>query len=1242
MLPNRIRTYFVRAFAASLTLAALYAFPIKGVVKSGSLPIPGATITAVQGDKKFVTTTDENGSYTFADIPEEGVCTVTVEMLGFAKASKDIGVAPDAPGAEWDLNVLGASDLKAALEAKPAPVAPAAPAPPPTQVAATAPAQPVPAAAPAAAQPAATTTPAAPAQAANAGGRGQAGRGATTQTGRGANTQANGRGGANNQAGRGGRGFQQVDVNQSADASLFAQEGNISSEQSAELSSSANESLMLNGSMSSAAGLAGMGDFGGFGGRGGGDFGGRGGDLGGGVIGGGGGGDANAGLNLGGGLGGGDTGGGGGAAAGGGGGGRGGAGGAGGGPGGGGGRGGGGGFGGGPAGFGGGRGGGIGGPGMAGGRGGAGGGRGGYPSMAGAMAFGNNRRNPRMMYTGNLNIQERNSLLNAQSYSLSGAAIPKPYSNNTTINGTFGGPLKIPKLVSGTRGQFTLSVGVTRGRLGNPGGFTTMPTALQKSGDFVGSTISSGTAIGQPVVIYDPLTNTPFPNDTIPANRISPIAKGLIPYFPSPNIASAPGITRNYQLPYTTLNSSQNVNARINQTLNAKNRISGGVAYQGGNTTTPNTVGFTDPATGSIITDHAHSKGESANASYVHNFTSRIIGTITYNFSRSHTQSLPYFAGLNENIGQKLGISGLSNDPINWGPPSLSFSSGYAGFSDGNYTLGTSQTSSLTASLLWVHNTHNVTIGSDFRRQQTDTYSNPNGRGSFSFDGLATSQLQTVNGVQSPNAATGSDWADFLLGVPYNSSLKTVINPSLYFRGSVMDVYLNDDWRLSPKLSFQWGVRWDYQTPVSEIHNQLVDLVFQPAFTSFTTIQPGQINPLTGQAASKTLISSQPHNISPRLGIAWRLSSKSDWLHSTVIRAGAGIVYNSSVYQAVAQSFSQQPPLVAAYNLYLTDYESSRGTAPTMATAFVNAKSTSGNTVSDTFAVDPTYRLGYAEQWQFQLQQNLPAGFQTSISYNGTAGRDLDRRMRPWVVAPGAAQAYYPTGYTYETYGGNSMYNAVTAQLIRRLRGGLSANASYTFRKGIQDASTAQNWLNYRADRAVFVSPQSATFTFTYGSGQGRRGGGMISGWKGVIIRDWNLTSSINISNGNLLTPMEGGNQQTKGGSNRADYDGQPVGAVLPGQLFNTAAFVNPAAGTWGNAGRSIIPGPISFSLNASANRTFRLGDRQRMQFSLQANNALNTVVVNGWGTTLGTSTFGQATGVSAMRSVSASTRFNF
>jgi len=358
-----------------------------------------------------------------------------------------------------------------------------------------------------------------------------------------------------------------------------------------------------------------------------------------------------------------------------------------------------------------------------------------------------------------------------------------------------------------------------------------------------------------------------------------------------------------------------------------------------------------------------------------------------------------------------------------------------------------------------------------------------------------------------------------------------------------------------------------------------------------------------------------------------------------VVRAGYGLYYNSSVYANVANNMSQQPPLSTSWNLYLTDGPLSMGNA------FVNASGRGTNTASNTFAVDPNYKNGYAQQWQLSIQQNLPFSFQTTVAYQGTKGTNLERQIRPWVVPPGAVAAPYPTGYSYVTTGDNSIYNAVSASLTRRFRGGLSATASYQFAKMIDGGSTAQNWLDFRPERAVTGAPQTLNINFNYSTGQGRRGGALVGGWKGVILKDWGIGSSISMGTGSFLTVNAGGaSGATKGGSNRADATGQPAMAIPAGKnwFFNENAFAVPAAGTWGSSGRDVIRGPFRIGVNGSANRTFRVGERLRMTFNMQATNVLNAVVVTGWNTSLTSSTFGQVSGVGAMRNVSSGLRFNF
>ncbi len=257
---NRRTGRICRAMAFWLALGGLMASEYHGTVVTSGIPVPGATVTATRESEKQVTTTDEKGVFRFPSLAD-GAWGIQVEMLGFETAKRDVGVAPDAPGGSWSLKLFSDAEASAALAPKLAPA----------EAASTAPA----------ARPAPAASTETNRQATNApAGRGfpnMPGPGGFGFPGRGGPDQQGGRGGANQQGGRGGQqqtgqnnlAFQQLGVNQSADRSLFSQDGLLSSDQAAELAPSANEAVVVQGSMSSAMGLPGMGDFGPFGGRGG-------------------------------------------------------------------------------------------------------------------------------------------------------------------------------------------------------------------------------------------------------------------------------------------------------------------------------------------------------------------------------------------------------------------------------------------------------------------------------------------------------------------------------------------------------------------------------------------------------------------------------------------------------------------------------------------------------------------------------------------------------------------------------------------------------------------------------------------------------------------------------------------------------------------------------------------------------------------------------------------------------------
>jgi hypothetical protein len=310
---------------------------------------------------------------------------------------------------------------------------------------------------------------------------------------------------------------------------------------------------------------------------------------------------------------------------------------------------------------------------------------------------------------------------------------------------------------------------------------------------------------------------------------------------------------------------------------------------------------------------------------------------------------------------------------------------------------------------------------------------------------------------------------------------------------------------------------------------------------------------------------------------------------------------------------------------------------------------TGQNQLTNTYAIDPNYRIGYAQMWQISVQQDLGHSLVGTITYNGTKGTGLDQTLLPNSAPSGAAPNGLPSGYIYEQSNGNSIYHGVSFQLMRRFRNGFSANAIYTHSKAIDNAVQVQNYLDTSADRALSSSsrPNVLNLNWQYSTAVGRGGGMLINGWKGTLLKDWTLTNTISVGSGLPLTPVIGGVRSTTTGTGitgslRANATGQPVDEGAAGQPFNYLAFALPAPGQWGNAGRNTITGPTQFSLNAGLGRTFRVSERRSIDLRFDAVNALNHVTFRSFNTTIGSNSLGLLSAPSAMRSLTATLRFRF
>jgi trimeric autotransporter adhesin len=836
-------------------------------------------------------------------------------------------------------------------------------------------------------------------------------------------------------------------------------------------------------------------------------------------------------------------------------------------------------------------------------------------------AFGNARRGGRSLYNGSLGVVLDSSVLDAESYSLTGQPTPKPPYTQLTGLMNFGGPIKIPHVHFKSAPFFTVNYQYLHNHQANitPG---LMPTAAEREGDLS----------ALPSVIYDPVTGNPFPGNIIPQNRISPQASALLGYYPQPNFI---GSTYNYQAPVVQVNASNSMQTRVNKTLTPRWQINGGFGFSHSDVQNPNLFDFLD---------HTNTLGQQSNVNLSHRIGTRMFLNLGIQYSRQSIVATPYFAN-RVNVSGMAGITGNDQSAINYGPPNLGFAQGLTGLSDANYSATHNQTTGASASLSWSHSPHNFQFGADVRRQQFNSDSQSNPRGGFSFTGAATG----VNGVAIPGS--GSDLADFLLGVPDAATL-AYGNADKYFRGWFDDLHMNDDWRVSPGLTVNAGVRWEYNAPFVEKYNRLVNLDIAPGYAAVQpVVATNPVGPVSGMHYPSSLVQPDKHGISPRIGIAWRPFPAS----SFVVRAGYGLNFNTSNYGSVARSMSQQAPLSRTLNAV-----NSASNPLTLANAFYSEP----NISLDNFGIDPDFRVGYAQSWNVVLQRDLPGALQMTATYMGIKGTRAQQAFYPNTFAPGSTDpcaatpkpaSCPPSGFLIETSNGNSSREQGQVQLRRRLRNGITASAMYTFSKSIDDAGlgggtgglVAQNWLDLSAERGLSTFDQRHLLNLTaqYSSGVGVGGGTLLGGWRGVMMKDWTVTTAINIGSGLPLSPSCG-QCFLKGSTNtataRPEYTGLDLYAAPPGRYLNPAAYILPIGDDFGNAGRDSITGPGQFSLIASMARTFRINDRFNTDLRFDSTNTLNHIVFGAWNVQYGSSQFGFPINPNGMRNVRVTLRLRF
>lgn len=852
-------------------------------------------------------------------------------------------------------------------------------------------------------------------------------------------------------------------------------------------------------------------------------------------------------------------------------------------------------------------------------------------AFAQLAAFGNARNSGKGLYHGGLGFRLDNSVLDARPFSLSGLNTPKANYNRATGVATLGGPLKVGHLFRRPP-NFFVSYQWTRNR-NDAVQSALVPDLAERQGDFSHEL----NAQGQAFQIFNPATGLPFPGNMVP---VSTQAQALLNLYPKPNVNGNPRY--NFQIPVLSNTHQDALQSRMDKTIGQKDHLYGNFAFQSTRADNPNLFGFVD---------QSDAMGTNTSINWSHTFSRRTAINVGYRFSRLATRLTPFWRS-RENVSGEAGIAGNNQDPVNWGPPTLMFSSGLVGLSDGQSSSDRNQTSAFSYSLYWNHNRHNFTFGGDFRRQEFNYLSQQNPRGVLAFTGAATA------GPGTPGS--GSDVADFLLGIPDTSAI-AFGNADKYFRESVYSVHMTDDWRINPQLTVNAGIRWEYGAPITELFGRLVNLDITPGFQVVApVVAANPVGPLTGQTYPTSLVNPDKHILEPRIGIAWRPIAGS----SLVIRAGYGVYSDTSVYQTLALQMAQQAPLSKSLRV-----QNSSACPLTLANPF-NACAAG---TPDTFAVDPNFRVGYAQNWQLSVQRDLPGSLQMTASYLGIKGTRGMQEFLPNTFPIGAVNPCpgCPSGFVEIVSNGNSTRESGQLQLRRRLHNGLTGSLQYTFSKSIDDdavlggqgassptqnpfgpatppsaGSIAQNWLDLAAERgpSTFDQRHLLNAQLQYTTGMGLAGGTLLTGWKGTLLKGWTFLTQVTAGSGLPETPVffvaVPGTGVT--GTIRPDATGAPLSAAPGGLFLNPAAYTGPAPGQWGNAGRNSIVGPAMFTLNGSIGRSFPLENRYTLDLRVDSTNLMNKVTFTSWNTVVNSAQFGLPSAANAMRNMLLSLNLRF
>ncbi len=759
---------------------------------------------------------------------------------------------------------------------------------------------------------------------------------------------------------------------------------------------------------------------------------------------------------------------------------------------------------------------------------------------------------------------------------------------------TLSGPIFLPKLYNGRNRTFFM---VTWESLRSISGKTQrgiVPTPEMLNGDFS----KAVDAYGKPIKITDTLAKAPFSNNQIPPSRFDPVSVKLASYYPKPNLAGV----NNYIAQGNGTTSNNNIGIKIDHQLTASDRLTLSTFWR------PNTSWDPVVNSRSPLPQFGLANNTLDLLSYVRwvrTVTPSMFLELNASFSRkTNDQRWPY--SQDRDWAAEVGFLGGTKNPIARGLPQVD-TTGYIllGPAYDYPKIWSFNNYQYSGNLTWIHGRHGVKYGGDFLRMQYFSRQYGDTRGRLTFLGRYT----------------GETMADLLLGW-LNKSSRQLDAAGPYHLISNYSGYVQDDFRVSPTLTLNLGLRYELMKPPREKFGAWS--MFVPALGKVVIAGKGTLPDFdqriqsTGLAQYVTMAAdaglpptiTKPDytNFAPRFGFAWRPFGGT----KSVIRGGYGIFYGSS-------SLYRMDEYSDVYPFSINESYSANSSNPlllTVSNPFPEARRSVGG-VTSTYGQEANSQSQYLQSWNLTVEREIAHGTVFEIAYAGSKGTHLQRRYdinQPYRAQELRQVRPYPAFSSIQIIsdGSNSIYNSGALTIRRHFSKQTFIRATYTYAKSIDESSNTGGTIQYNfpiAQDSRNLKGERGRSDFDIGHSFAASFVWQPKVSQNLLLRDWQVAGSSTIYTGPPFTPKVANYNYTNGEASRPD---RVAKGTLPNpsvdQWFDRTAFpvVPLGAYRFGNSGRNILDGPATFNLNMSLSRRVRLAESRSLQFRLESFNLPN------------------------------------